>query len=189
MSTEDKTERHLFIADLHMGHSNIHEKFRTQFATQEEHDDTIHNNIMGVASNQKTLWILGDSFFKTSEFWRLAEYAKVYQQVMIVLGNHCHTGLPRYALQFKNVNVFGVVQKFGLWLTHVPVPDYELNRGNNIHGHLHSKKVEKEVNYSCAYEEDYYLWAEDRRYFCVSCENIDYKPISLAEIKSLRGWE
>lgn len=177
MSTEDKTERHLFIADLHIGHSNIHEKFRTQFSTQKEHDDTIHDNIMEVASTQKTLWILGDSFFKTREFWRLAEYAKVYQKINIVLGNHCHTGLPRYALQFKNVNVFGVVQKFGLWLTHVPVPDYELYRGFNIHGHLHSKKV---------MDRDF---EEDDRYFCVSCENIDYKPISLSEIKRLRGWD
>lgn len=188
MSTQDKTERHLFIADTHFGHSNIHEKFRTQFATQEEHNDTIHNNIMEAGDTQKTLWLLGDTFFKTREFWRLAEYSKVYQKVNTVLGNHCHTGLPRYALQFKNVNVFGVVQKFGLWLTHVPVPDYELYRGKCIHGHLHDKKVitKKEI-------EDLYgtvsSKVEDDRYFCVSCENIDYKPISLGEIRRIRGWE
>ena len=184
MSTQDKTERHLFIADCHFGHSNIHEKFRTQFATQEEHNDTIHNNIMEAGDTQKTLWLLGDTFFKTREFWRLAEYSKVYQKVNTVLGNHCHIGLPRYALQFKNVNVFGVVQKFGLWLTHVPVPDYELNRGNNICGHRHDRGIFRQQSSSCNYR-----LVEDDRYFCVSCENIDYKPISLGEIKRIRGWE
>ena len=186
MSTQDKTERHLFIADCHFEHSNIHEKFRTQFATQEEHNDTIHNNIMEAGDTQKTLWMLGDTFFKTRGFWRVDEYSKIYQKVNIVLGNHCHTGLPRYALQFKNVNVFGVVQKFGLWLTHVPVPDYELNRGNNIHGHLHDKNVITTVE---DFKGNVMATIEDDSYFCVSCENVDYKPISLAEIKRIKGWE
>ncbi len=188
MSKLTKDERHLFIADLHFGDTPVRRGMRKEFELDEEHNYIIHNNILSEGSTQKTLWLLGDTFTKPSEFWRLEEYRLKYQQVNIVLGNHCHTGLPRYTLQFKNVNVFGVVQKFGLWLTHVPVPDYELNRGNNIHGHLHDKKVitEKEI-------EDLYgtvsSKGEDNRYFCVSCENIDYKPISLAEIKRLRGWE
>ena len=178
-------EQHLFIADLHFGHNGIHEKFRTEFDSQEDHDDYIHGNILAVASTTKTLWILGDSFLKTKEFWRLEEYRLNYQQVNIVLGNHCHTGLPRYALQFKNVNVFGVLKRFGYWLSHVPVPDYELYRGFNIHGHTHSKEVVRKVfeygNWVCNEEDD--------RYFCVSCENINYTPISLQKIKELRGWE
>ncbi len=180
--------KQMFIADTHFGHSNIHKKFRTSFSTQEEHDRTIHENTLSCGGSNNVLWLLGDTFFKASHFWRLEEYAKAYQRVNIVLGNHCASSLPRYALQFKNVNVFGVVQKFGLWLTHVPIPDYELHRGNCIHGHLHNKKIELEVNTSCAYEEDCYNFIEDSRYFCVSCENVDYKPISLSEIKNIRGW-
>lgn len=176
MSNLTLEERHLFIADTHFGHNNIHEKFRNQFSSQEEHDNFIHGNILKEASTQKTLWILGDSFLKTKEFWRLEEYRLKYQQVNIVLGNHCHSGLPRYALQFKNVNVFGVLKKFGFWLSHVPVPDYELYRGNSIHGHMHDKVV---------VDKDGTI---DKRYFCVSCENIDYTPITLSEIKSLQGW-
>ena len=176
MSELTKDERHLFIADLHFGDTPVRRGMRKEFESDEEHNDIIHNNILSEGFTQKTLWLLGDTFTKPSEFWRLEEYRLKYQMVMVVLGNHCHTGLPRYALQFKNVNVFGVVQKFGLWLTHVPVPDYELNRGNCIHGHLHSKRVMDRA------------FDEDDRYFCVSCENIDYKPISLAEIKRLRGW-
>lgn len=165
-----------FIADMHFGHSNIHKKFRTEFLTQEEHDNTIHQNILSFGGGNNVLWLLGDTFFKASHFWRLSEYAKTYQKVNIVMGNHCASSLPRYALQFKNVNVYGVVQRFGLWLTHVPIPDYELYRGNCIHGHLHNKVV---------FDKDY---DEDDRYFCVSCENIGYKPISLGDIKAIKGW-
>lgn len=183
-------EQHLFIADLHFGHNGIHEKFRTEFDSQEDHDDCIHGNILAAASTTKTLWILGDSFLKTNEFWRLEEYRLKYQQVNIILGNHCHTGLPRYALQFKNVNVFGVQKKFGYWLTHVPVPYSELYRGKCIHGHTHSNKVGEweHVEYGFGgVEAD--IFVEDKRYFCVSCENINYAPISLQKIKELRGWE
>ena len=177
MSELTKDERHLFIADTHFGDTPVRRGMRKEFKDDDKHNNVIHNNILAAASTQKTLWILGDTFTKPSEFWRLGEYRLKYQQVNIVLGNHCHSSLPRYSLQFKNVNVFGVVQKFGLWLTHVPVPDYELYRGNCIHGHLHSKKV---------MDRDF---DEDDRYFCVSCEHIDYKPISLGEIKRLRGWD
>lgn len=189
MSELTKDERHLFIADTHFGDTPVRRGMRKEFESDEEHNDIIHNNILSEGSTQKTLWLLGDTFTKPSEFWRLEEYRLKYQMVNVILGNHCHSGLPRYALQFKNVNVFGVLKKFGFWLTHVPVPDYELYRGNCIHGHLHNKKIELEVNYACDYEEDCYKVIEDTRYFCVSCENIDYKPISLGEIKRLRGWE
>ena len=172
MSDLKSEDRHVFIADTHFGHNGISDKFRNQFNSDKEHNDFIHNNIMMEGCRQKTLWILGDTFFKTREFWRLEEYRRVYQQVNVILGNHCHSGLPRYALQFKNVNVFGVVKRFGVWLTHVPVPEYELYRGNCIHGHLHDKKVPVQPD----------------KYFCVSCENIDYKPISLGKIKSIMEW-
>ena len=104
---------HYFIADMHFGHNGIHEKFRTEFDSQEHHNNTIHSNIKTCGGANNVLWLLGDTFFKSSEFWRLDEYAKLYQKVNIVLGNHCAHSLPRYALQFKNVNVFGVVQRFG----------------------------------------------------------------------------
>lgn len=187
------SESHLFIADMHFGHSNIHEKFRTQFSSQEEHDSTIHNNILEAGDKTKVLWILGDSFFKEREFWRLDEYRNKYQRVNIVLGNHCHTGLPRYIFRtdkggqpvFNNVNVFGSIVKFGFWLSHVPVPDYELRRGMNICGHMHNRGINRKV-----FEYGNYVGDEDdARYFCVSCENIDYRPISLQKIKELRGWE
>lgn len=173
---------HYFIADMHFGHNGIHEKFRTCFDSRREHDDTIHYNIISTSGSNNVLWLLGDTFFKQSEFWRLAEYAKVYQKVNIVLGNHCAHSLPRYALQFKNVDVFGVVQRFGCVMAHIPVPVYELDRCYCIHGHLHSKSV------SIDGDEKGEEFNEHSEYFCVSCENVGYKPISLGAIKAIKGW-
>jgi hypothetical protein len=55
----------------------------------------------------------------------------------------------------------------GFFLTHCPVHPLELNypdvRGN-IHGHIHDKEV------------------GESRYWCVSCERVDYKPITIEEL-------
>lgn len=178
--------KHYFIGDTHFGHSNIHLKFRKEFSSQEEHNELIHQNIMSTGNKCDCLWLLGDIFFKESEFWRLSEYSKKFQQVYYVLGNHDSKSAWRYAAQHKNISILGVEQRWGLWISHVPIPDYELYRGNSIHGHMHSKiVVDKEVG-------EFYPELEgsaDQRYFCVSCEQVDYKPISLNQIKEIRGWK
>lgn len=182
------SKRTLFIGDTHFNHKRIHEKFRTQFSSDQEHDDFIHNNIMQTGDTNTSLWLMGDTFFNPAGFWRLNEFRQKYQQVNIILGNHCHNTLPKYALQFKNVNVFGVQQRYGLWLSHVPIPEYELYRGNCIHAHMHNKVVQDLSlldNYSDYTDQDII----DNRYYCVSCEQVDYKPISLAQIKEERGWK
>ena len=180
--------KHYFIADCHYGHSNIHLKFRKEFSSQEEHNETIHQNIMATGNKQDCLWLLGDIVFKESEFWRISEYAKKFQQVYLVLGNHDLASLPRYALQHKNVGVYGVQNRWGLWMSHVPIPDYELYRGNSIHGHMHDKVVQDlSLLDHCSDYTDQDI--TDTRYFCVSCEQVDYKPISLDNIKEIRGWK
>lgn len=180
--------KHYFIADTHFGHSNIHLKFRKEFSSQEEHNETIHQNIMNTGDKCDCLWLLGDIFFKESEFWRLSEYAKKFQQVYYILGNHDAKSVVRYAVQHKNISILGVEQRWGLWLTHVPVPDYELYRGNCVHGHLHGKVVQdlSMLEHYCDVTQEELI---DKRYFCVSCEQVDYKPISLDQIKEIRGWK
>jgi calcineurin-like phosphoesterase family protein len=177
--------KHYFIADCHYGHSNIHLKFRKEFSSQEEHNETIHQNILNTGTKADCLWLLGDIFFKESEFWRLKEYARKFQRVYYVLGNHDKLSVVKYALQFKNVTIMGVENRWGLWISHVPIPEYELYRGNSICGHLHNKQITREV-----YENGAYVRTEpDDRYFVVSCEQVNYTPISLDEIKQIRGWK
>ena len=40
-----------FIGDTHLGHTNAI-KWRTNFSTPEEHDETIFNNIMNVSGKR-----------------------------------------------------------------------------------------------------------------------------------------
>ena len=48
-----------FIGDTHLGHTNAI-KWRTNFSTPEEHDETIFNNIMNVSGKRNQLYVLGD---------------------------------------------------------------------------------------------------------------------------------
>ena len=177
--------KHYFIADNHYGHSNIHMKFRKEFSSQEEHNETIHQNILNTGNKTDCLWLCGDVFFKESELWRLSAYAKKFQHVYYVLGNHDISSAWRYAAQHKNVSIHGIESRWGLWISHAPIHECELYRGKSIHGHTHSKKVEFTDRdcFNTIYTE------EDLNYFCVSCEQVGYKPISLDEIKQIRGWK
>lgn len=177
--------KHYFIADCHYGHSNIHLKFRNEFSSQEEHNEAIHNNIMNTGTKADCLWLLGDIFFKESEFWRLKEYARKFQRIYYVLGNHDKLSVVKYSLGFKNVTIIGLEQRWGFWISHAPIHECELYRGRNIHGHTHNKVVEYTgrdcFNTTCT--------EQDLNYFCVSCEQVGYRPISLEDIKDSRGWE
>lgn len=153
-----------FIGDTHFGHNKISEKFRPQFSSDEEHNQVIHENILSVAGKNNQLWLLGDIFFKQSEFWRLGEYAKAFQTVNITLGNHCHSQTFIEARKYKNVKIHGIVKKYGHWISHAPIHECELYRANSIHGHCHDKVV------------------DNPNYVCVSCEQVNYTPISLEEV-------
>jgi calcineurin-like phosphoesterase family protein len=185
--------KHYFIGDTHFGHSNIHMKFRPEFNSVEEHNETIHQNILNTGNKCDCLWLLGDIFFKEVDFYRLSAYAKKFNQVYYVLGNHDSKSAWRYAAQHKNISILGVEQRWGLWISHVPIPEYELYRGNSVHGHMHSKNVghaqewDNEGRYALLPEEQYFV--EDTRYFCTSCEQVGYKPISLDQIKEIRNWK
>jgi calcineurin-like phosphoesterase family protein len=163
---------HFFIGDTHFAQANIHFRVRPEFNSAKEHDDYIHKRILETGNKTRTLWLTGDTFLKPSSFWRLEEYRLTYQQVNIVLGNHCHSALPGYASRLKGVNVMGSIKRFGFWLSHLPVHPVDLERGKNIHAHNHNRVTLLD-----------HTFKKDPNYFCTSAEVIDYKPISLSEIK------
>lgn len=158
--------QNFLIGDTHYGHNGISRKFRTVFSSDEEHDNTIHQNIMDCSGKRNNIFLLGDILFKVGEFWRLDQYAKYYDKVFLCLGNHDHQSLAKYAAQFDNVYVFGIIKKWGFWLSHCPIHPQELYRGWNIHGHVHNNTV------------------PDARYFNACCENLNYKPIDLQRVRA-----
>jgi calcineurin-like phosphoesterase family protein len=104
----------------------------------------------------------------------LALYKKLNGRITVVLGNHDPWKRRDYErFECDNIDHFQGVKmmpKLGWILSHVPVHPYLLNEDTrwnyNIHGHLHTHDV------------------PDSRYFNVSVEKINYKPIELEELKA-----
>lgn len=161
-----------FIGDTHFGHKNIL-KYRPEFSSIEEHDKTITENILSVGGKRNTLWLMGDIIFSKEHVERICTISEHFEYVNWVLGNHDSDNNERQEIirQLLNLGIINKIgslfKKHGFWLSHAPIHPDELRGCNNIHGHVHSQTL------------------PDSRYFNVSCENIDYKPIDLNNIKAI----
>lgn len=158
----EKGKNIYFISDLHMGHETLIKNLRG-FSSVEEHDNLIISNWNKKIKKTDIVWILGDLTMEKNDYTFLS---KLKGNINIVLGNH---DLPQHVsslLQYTN-KIGGMVRlrKYGLLLTHCPIHESELGRFNlNVHGHVHANSL------------------KDPRYFNVSCEAINYTPISISEI-------
>lgn len=155
------------IADPHFGHENAI-KWRPQFSSVHEMNNHIIENWNRVVlKDDDIVWILGDVC------WTKESFDILYQlkgRKKIILGNHDTFPMELYmqhaetvlgAAEVKVRNAAKVI------MTHIPVHPQQVScrYDLNLHGHLHSEKIEK-----------------DSRYICVSCEHIDYTPINLDEL-------
>jgi len=151
------------IGDTHFGHRNIL-KYRNQFKSIEEHDQTIIDNFNKVIKKRDSVYFMGDIAF-TDEGFKLLEKLNDCKKTLI-LGNHDwqHFKGDKFEAFKYFDNVVASMKKKGCWLTHIPIHPNELRGSYCIHAHTH--------NYNL----------EDLRYFNTSLENIDYTPIELEEV-------
>jgi calcineurin-like phosphoesterase family protein len=173
-----------FISDCHFGHRNIG-KYRTQFSSHEEHDEFVFENIMSTVNKRDTLWMLGDMFFDGEVLEKYGKHiAERAGYTHLILGNHDTDNIYRK----KNVgrmfdlfdSVHGLHSKYGYWISHAPIHPVELRGKVNIHGHVHFATVMDPFNL------DGEGRIPDPNYVNVCCENVNYKPIALQDIKA--GW-
>lgn len=157
-----------FVSDLHFGHKNIL-KYRSQYGDQfkdlESHNEYILERIQNTVGRRDVLYILGDTCF-TKETLPLLNEINCTKH--LILGNHCTERLhiSDYLPYFKSIH--GMFKhSSGMWLSHAPIHPDELRGRFNIHGHIHSSKLN----------------IQSWKYFNVSLENIDFKPISLEEVR------
>lgn len=167
-----------FIADLHFGHTNM--AIKRGFTTVEEHDEHIIKQWNSVLHKRDTTYILGDITMETSKPYPLL--ARLNGIKHVVLGNH---DMPKDVEELSKyvVKISGMVKYKGIWLTHCPVHERELEFrvSRNIHGHIHEHKIMKlEFN---GFDNK---WIPDDRYHCVSCEQVDYTPKTLKELEIQR---
>lgn len=164
-----------FIADLHFGHENV-AKWRG-FASAAEQDEHIIKTWNATVHKRDVTYILGDVTMEKASCYDLLDRLNGTKHV--VLGNHDRRQDVRKLLEHVDT-VAGMLQHKGIFLTHCPVHPMEMDYRvkYNIHGHIHSKVVER----------DFTLFGipifkrVDRRYICVSCEQVNYTPKTLKEL-------
>lgn len=147
-------------SDWHFGHRNIL-KYRPQFSSIEEHDNTIIQNYLDVVTKRDVVYFSGDVAFSEEGLARIAELPG---DKRLILGNHDTEFLhiDRFSSVFTKVH--GMFKKYGVWFTHAPIHPSELRGKFNIHGHTHGINV------------------NDPRYYNVSLENTDYRPVDIKTI-------
>lgn len=152
------------IADTHFSHANvlIFEPTLRPFTTIEEHDRTLVEKWNAIVRPCDTVWHLGDVFFGGKDHHGIL--AVLNGNKKLVLGNHDAYPLEVYQKYFTKI--VGSIELHGFILTHVPVHPDQLQRRyvGNIHGHLHSAKL------------------DDLRYHCVSVEHTRLQPVLLNKV-------
>ena len=159
-----------FIADLHLSHQNM--ATRRGFSTIEEHDEHIIAKWNSVVNKRDVTYILGDVTMEKSSPYPLLDRLNGIKH--IVLGNHDRRQDTKKLFDYAE-SVGAMINYKGVFLTHCPIHPDELTYGipKNIHGHIHDKVVMKMLD----------GWEiPDERYFCVSCEQVDYLPKSLKDL-------
>ena len=145
------------IGDLHFGHKNI-TRFRTQFATMEEHEEFIMDN-WSVKNGGDKIFFMGDAAFT----WEgLRKISKLRGQKILIRGNHDTLSTNMYLAVFKEV--YGLFKYKAYWMSHAPIHPAELRGLMNIHGHVHSETI------------------PDPRYINVCPEVIGYAPVRFQEL-------
>jgi len=159
------------ISDTHFGHKNIlkfeHEgkPLRPFSSLTEMHVEMIDRWNRTVSPSDK-VYHLGDVAF-SAEGLRLLDMLNGKKR--LVRGNHDLMNTGVYLKYFKEI--YGVRQINGIWLTHVPMHEGSVSEPRvkiNIHGHLHANRI------------------DHPKYFNASVECINYTPISIDEITSLK---
>lgn len=164
-----------FISDFHFGHKNIITYCNRPFANSDEMDKTLIHNFLHKVPEGETCYILGDIFNP------ILLGAFQNRHLVIILGNHdrrkkseeaIYNAISTFYLDCEVYKVPILIKKF-IWLSHEPlecmVPESPYL---NIHGHVHNDK-----NFDNSKK-----WYDGGRRFNVSCEMINYTPISLEEI-------
>lgn len=161
-----------FTSDHHFGHKNIleYEKYARPFATLEEMHEALIDRWNSTVGSSDHVYHLGDFFFGKSNL----EFADRLKGIKIlVLGNHDTHHNINYNDYFDKI--YGALSWNRCILTHIPVHRNCL--GNrfllNVHGHLHSRRVQLPSN------------ADDPLYFNVSVEQNDLRPINADVIRDI----
>lgn len=151
-------------ADLHLGDQYAFAGRRDRFMSLADMEATIIDRWNATVQDEDEVYLLGDvSKGRGLELVRHLRGAR-----HLVAGNADNLVLAIQSGLFRSVSVIRWFR--GAVLSHVPVHPNQLRSGTkNVHGHLHRATV------------------GDHRYVCVSVEQTDFAPVSLASVLAPLG--
>lgn len=160
------------VADPHFGHAGVCKfldhngnKLRPWTDPEAMNEDLTHLWNKTVGEGDK-VYVLGDVVINRRY---LPILDRLNGDKVLIKGNHDIFKLPDYTKYFRDIRAYHVLDNF--LLSHIPVHPDSLGRFKmNIHGHLHSNVVNRNGE-------------PDIRYFCVSVEQINYRPIDFEDIR------
>lgn len=162
-------KKNFLIGDTHFGHHGV-----TQFLKSDgtklrpwnnvnEMDEALVDNWNSVVNKNDTVRILGDVVINRRA---LPTIARLNGRKLLYFGNHDIFRNSEYLKYFEEVRGYYVTKHFiG---SHIPIHPDSLGRYKfNVHGHLHSDNI------------------DDKRYICVSAEQVNYTPISYEDVLNI----
>ncbi len=158
-----------FIADTHFNHANIIKYCNRPFDNINEMNEYIIKKWNSVVKNVDTVYHLGDVGFGS-----LQEVKGLVQRLngtkILLRGNHdFKIGVNTWKeIGFSQVYKKKIILD-NLLLTHAPSEEVEKSK-INIFGHIHDKPLDERF--------------DKKNHICVSCDVIDYTPISIEIIQN-----
>ena len=158
-------------ADPHFGHQGVCKFLREDgtklrpFDNAEEMDVELIKRFNETVRPNDKVYFLGDVAMRAKELHRVM--SQLNGDKVLIKGNHDIFKMSDYSRHFRDIRGYHVMN--GCILSHIPIHEESLGRfGCNIHGHLHYREVMKnEIKKKIV----------DPRYYCVSVEHTDYRPI------------
>lgn len=183
-----------FTSDLHLGHANVLELAKRPFASIEEMNRILIQNINDTVSADDELWILGDFSYQVNrEEVRALRRQIVCRHVHLVYGNHDRDYSADHI--FQSVQYYKELKtEYGrAVLFHYPILEWSAAHYGSIHlhGHIHSTGAYNAENLKKRFS-DRISWGhpprrEDLglRIYDVGVDANDFRPISMERIAAL----
>ena len=134
------------ISDLHIGHTDIHNKWRQEFSSQNDHDESMCRAWNSVVRKNDIVKVLGDFIIGIKNLPYIDE---LNGQIHWILGNHDPKITDIILNKYPKISYVGGLVKYkGVFLSHAPVHQSSMVGRNdvqpfNIHGHSHSGDVQE----------------------------------------------
>jgi calcineurin-like phosphoesterase family protein len=175
------------IADPHFGHQGVCNFTRNDngqplrpWNDKDEMTRDLIGNWNAVVQDGDRVYLMGDVAMTKKPLLEVMPQLK--GRIVLIKGNHDMEKMSVYAPFVDDIRACVVKQSF--IMTHIPIHPQSMGRWKlNIHGHLHSDVVTKEIR------EPWGEWMTipDERYVCVSVEQIDYRPKLLSHVLTENG--